>query len=152
MIVGFVFRECEQIRRRLSRLHFSFAGPAFFLSSCLLSRLQAKLGAHRAMLCHFLSLLSSSLGKQQLKTGLSLEEVAAATRSAYLASPEDRLGKARQPIGRELTRLPYVLAPPTLSIVFLLLQYVMLVWDSPSENGCWDTHRRIKRMSNESEP
>ncbi|CAN0315671.1 unnamed protein product [Ectocarpus sp. 4 AP-2014] len=52
---------------------------------------QAKLGAHRAMLCHFLSLLSSSLGKQQLKTGLSLEEVAAATRSAYLAAPEDRL-------------------------------------------------------------
>ncbi|CAN0398755.1 unnamed protein product, partial [Ectocarpus fasciculatus] len=52
---------------------------------------QAKLGAHRAMLCHFLSLLSSSLRKQQLKTGLSLEEVAAATRSAYLATPEDRL-------------------------------------------------------------
>ncbi|CBN79285.1 expressed unknown protein [Ectocarpus siliculosus] len=52
---------------------------------------QAKLGVHRAMLCHFLSILSSSLGKQQLKTGLSLEEVAAATRSAYLAAPEDRL-------------------------------------------------------------
>lgn len=79
---------------------FSFAWSRSFLF-LYFSRLQAKLGAHRAMLCHFLSLLSSSLGKQQLKTGLSLEEVAAATRSAYLATPEDRLGKARQPIQPE---------------------------------------------------
>ena len=56
-------------------------------------RLQARLAAHRAMLCHCLSLVSSSLGKQQLKTGLSLEEVAAATRSAYLAGPSERLGE-----------------------------------------------------------
>ncbi|CAN0010223.1 unnamed protein product, partial [Scytosiphon promiscuus] len=52
---------------------------------------QARLGAHRAMLCHCLSLLSSSLKKQQLKTGLSVEEVAAVVRSAYLAAAEERL-------------------------------------------------------------
>eukprot|EP00904_Undaria_pinnatifida_P011269 jgi/Undpi1/7272/HiC_scaffold_22.g09745.m1 len=52
---------------------------------------QARLAAHRAMLCHCLSLVSSSLGKQQLKSGLSLEEVAVATRSAYLAAPNKRL-------------------------------------------------------------
>ena len=54
---------------------------------------QARLGAHRAMLCHCLSLLSSSLSKQQLKSGLSVEEVAAVARTAYLAGPEARLGK-----------------------------------------------------------
>eukprot|EP00903_Cladosiphon_okamuranus_P019975 g18353.t1 len=52
---------------------------------------QARLGAHRAMLCHCLSLLSSNLSKQQLKSGLSVEEVAAVARTAYLASTEARL-------------------------------------------------------------
>lgn len=59
-------------------------------------RAQARLGAHRAMLCHCLSLLSSSLSKQQLKTGLSVEEVAAVVRSAYLADPEGRLGERQE--------------------------------------------------------
>ncbi|CAM9647751.1 unnamed protein product [Pylaiella littoralis] len=53
---------------------------------------QARLGAHRAMLCHCISLLLSSLKKQQLKTGLGVEEVAPVVRSLYLAAPEDRLG------------------------------------------------------------
>lgn len=47
------------------------------------------------MLCHCLSLISSSLGKEQLKSGLSLEEVTALARSVYLAAPDDRLGELR---------------------------------------------------------
>lgn len=50
--------------------------------------------AHRAMLCHSLSLVSASLVKQELKVGLTVEEVAAAARSAYLAGPHERLGEA----------------------------------------------------------
>lgn len=45
------------------------------------------------MLCHCISLLLSSLKKQQLKTGLGVEEVAPVVRSLYLAAPEDRLGE-----------------------------------------------------------
>lgn len=47
------------------------------------------------MLCHCLSLISSSLSKQQLKSGLSVEEVAAVARAAYLAGPEARLGEPK---------------------------------------------------------
>lgn len=65
---------------------------------------QARLGAHRAMLCHCLSLLSSSLSKQQLKSGLSVEEVAAVARTAYLAGPEARLGKVKPKASR--SRVP----------------------------------------------
>lgn len=54
---------------------------------------QARLAAHRALLCHCLSLVSSSLGKQELKAGMTVEDVAAAVRSAYLAAPHERLGE-----------------------------------------------------------
>lgn len=47
------------------------------------------------MLSHCLTILSASLGKQQLKAGLTVEEVAAAVRSAYLANPNERLGELR---------------------------------------------------------
>lgn len=73
---------------------------------------QARLGAHRAMLCHCLSLLSSSLSKQQLKSGLSVEEVAAVARTAYLAGPEARLGEPRPTI-RDTTSGRLCRAPPS---------------------------------------
>lgn len=47
------------------------------------------------MLSHCITLLSASLGKQQLKAGLTVEDVAVAIRSAYLADPNDRLGELR---------------------------------------------------------
>lgn len=58
------------------------------------------------MLCHCLSLVSSSLSKQQLKAGLSVEEVMAAARSAYLAAPDDRLGTGFWRGARALSRAP----------------------------------------------
>lgn len=75
------------------------------------------------MLCHCLSLVSSSLGKQQLKSGLSLEEVAAATRSAYLAAPNERLGKKKRKSMRKEPRAGFIFLS-----FFCLLQCICFIF------------------------
>lgn len=67
-----------------------------FVRCCSTSVTQIRLTAHRAMLSNCLSLVSERLEKQHLKAGLTVQEVAAATRSLYLAAPEDRLSELIQ--------------------------------------------------------